>query len=124
MSRYAAQYLWISQETFINVPVLSERFSMASSMQYHQLLPSLKDLIAYIQEKICPTGDVDCRTEVGGILSASYVDIDFDTISHALTLSIFWESSPAGTWSETIKRRQKSDTVEIGVLNTEKAKDP
>lgn len=113
------------KDTFIGMPILSERFSMSSASQYYQLLPSLKDLVTYIQQKICATSDPSCQTQAASLLSATYVDIDFDTISHALVFNGFWDRAPdAESWTETISLRQETDHIEVGVLTSEKAIDP
>lgn len=98
---------------------------MSSASQYYQLLPSLKDLVTYIQQKICATSDPSCQTHAASLLSATYVDIDYDTISHALVLNVFWDRAPdAESWTETIALCQKADHIEVGVLTSEKAVDP
>ena len=98
---------------------------MSSASQYYQLLPSLKDLVTYIQQKICATSDPSCQTQAASLLSATYVDIDFDTISHALVFNGFWDRAPdAESWTETISLRQETDHIEVGVLTSEKAVDP
>jgi hypothetical protein len=98
---------------------------MSSAFQYYQLLPSLKDLVTYIQQKICATSDRSCQAQAASLLSATYVDIDFDTISHALVFNGFWDRAPgAESWTETIPLRQKTDHIEVGVLTSEKAVDP
>ncbi|KAH7059113.1 PIG-X [Macrophomina phaseolina] len=105
-------------DTFIGTPILAERFSMSASSQYHNLLPSLQDLVTYISEKFCSTGD--CREKASSLLSASYVDFDYDSISHALIINAFWAQGPTegGLWNEEVSRG-KADTMEVGILNNE-----
>lgn len=105
-------------DTFIGTPILAERFSMSASSQYHDLLPSLQNLVTYVSEKVCSTDD--CRDKTSSLLSASYVDFDYDSISHALIINVFWAEGPAngGLWNEEVSRGE-ADTMEVGVLNNE-----
>ncbi len=109
------------KSTFIIPPVLSGRFASASSLQYHQLLPSLAHAVAYIQEKICPSGDSSCHQYASSLLSVDYLDVDYDSISHALTLNAFWSRTPGSAgWTERISKGQAgSDSVEVGLLTQE-----
>lgn len=111
---------YLFQETFISQRVLSERFSTTSASQYYQLLPSLRDLVIYIQQKVCPVSGPACQDEAASLLSASYLDIDFDAISQDLVLSVYWDRAPTGDgWTEMVQQRHDSDTVEVGVLSNE-----
>ncbi|GME29002.1 PIG-X/PBN1 domain-containing protein [Neofusicoccum parvum] len=105
-------------DTFIGTPILAERFSMSASSQYHNLLPSLHNLVTYVSEKFCSTDA--CRDKASTLLFADYVDFDFDTISHALIINAFWAEGPTegGIWNEEVSRG-KADTMEVGVLNNE-----
>jgi hypothetical protein len=62
------------------------------------------------------------------LLTADSVDIDYDSISHALTISAFWSQPPRrqNRWTEEITRHKnaKSERVEVGVLANERATDP
>jgi hypothetical protein len=55
------------------------------------------------------------------------VDIDYDSISHALTISTFW-SHPRehNGWVEGIRRHKgaQSERIEVGLLANERAVDP
>ncbi|KAK0662223.1 Protein pbn1 [Lasiodiplodia hormozganensis] len=110
-------------DTFISTPVISERFATSSFAQYHSLLPSLQHLVTYISDKFC-TSD-DCRAKASSLLSASYIDFDFDAISNALVINAFWAEGPAegGLWNEEVSRGQ-ADTMEVGVLNNEVPLEP
>lgn len=106
------------------MPILSERFSMSSSSQYYQLLPSLSGFVTYIKQTLCTSSDSVCQEHAASLFSATYIDIDFDTISHALILNAFWARKPSvDGWSETISLRQKDETIEVGILTNEKAVD-
>lgn len=52
--------------------------------------------------------------------------MDYDSISHALTVSGYWSEAPgAQGWSETIGAREAgTDQVEVGLLGAEQANDP
>ncbi|PGH13953.1 hypothetical protein AJ79_03368 [Helicocarpus griseus UAMH5409] len=118
----------VPETSFISPPILSTRFASTSSLQFHQLLPSLAELVTYIQQKICPLlGDADtdkaCIAHATSILTADSVDIDYDSISHALTVSGYWSQHPQDRWSETIRKREENaGKVEVGVLAMERAR--
>ena len=61
----------------------------------------------------------------GSLGSANYVDIDFDTISQVLRISIFRHKPPdqAG-WTEQFDNVSGAVKVEVGVLASEKPTEP
>lgn len=98
---------------------------MSSSSQYYSHVPILSNLVSYIQDNICPSSSKACKGAATSLLSASYLDIDYDTISHAVILNAFWEKSPDSlSWDETISLPGNEETIEIGVLNHEPNPDP
>ncbi|KAL4890085.1 PIG-X [Aspergillus ambiguus] len=110
---------------FVAPPVLSTRFASTAALQFHSVLPSLQNLVAYLQNTVCPAADDECRRRATSLLSADSVDINYDTISHALTLSGYWSRTPPDGWTEEIHARQTGkDQVEVGLLGTEKAIEP
>ncbi|KAF2257787.1 hypothetical protein CC78DRAFT_572948, partial [Lojkania enalia] len=114
-----------AKESFIKLPVLSERFSMSASSEYYAYVPALSNLVSYIQENLSPTGSTSGKVAAESLLSASYLDIDYDTISHAIIVNAFFsEPKTASTWTETISLASKEETIEIGVLNHEPNPDP
>lgn len=121
----ADMMLWI-KKSFITPPVLSTRFASTTTYQFHELLPSLENLVTYIQQKFCSTGDKECYHRAELILAADSVDMNYDSISHALTVSGYWSQAPgAQGWTETIgKREAGTDQVEVGLLGAEQANDP
>ncbi|KAF2199276.1 PIG-X-domain-containing protein [Delitschia confertaspora ATCC 74209] len=126
------------EHDFTVMPVLSERFSMSSSLQFYSLLPDLKHFVQYLHYRvICPPLDglheysSECMipnaasSPLSPLLSASYLDMDYDAISHALTISAFWAREPMdGSWTETITLNSKGGSIEIGVLSNENNPDP
>jgi len=57
-------------------------------------------------------------------LFADYVDIDYDTISGAVSITTEWSrASGKSGWSETITPVDGSDQVEVGVLHSQKAEE-
>jgi hypothetical protein len=59
-----------------------------------------------------------------GLSTATYIDIDYDTIQRALVINAGWPSAPGEKgWTETISKTS-SATVEVGVLNHEPNPDP
>ncbi|KAF2474115.1 PIG-X-domain-containing protein [Lindgomyces ingoldianus] len=114
------------KETFIKLPILSERFSMSSSTQFYTRIPDLASLVSYFQSKICPLSPNSCKISASTLLSASYVDIDYDAISHTLIINAFWARAPneENHWTETISLPGSQETIEIGILNNEPNPDP
>lgn len=71
---------------------------------------------------MCPSDNQHCKGAAESLASASYVDIDYDTISGMVTSSIFWPHAPGGgPWNEIIKQSNPSDRVEVGLLSNRKA---
>jgi len=58
---------------------------------------------------------------VSSFLEASTVDFDFDTISHALTITAFWAPR---VQSVDIEGMSAKDRVEVGILSVESPKEP
>ena len=116
--------------------VLSERFASSSALQYYSSLPSLKPFVAYLQRNFCPRSDVRCIHSVSLLNVANYLDIDYDSISHALTLSAFWSRPPSvffdptdettvyDRWKIDARRTSQNDRVEVGILSSTQASDP
>lgn len=116
---------FLQQESFSSSPILSERFSMSAAFQYHQPLSSLAELVHYIQQSVCSPSNKVCRDQISALEHASTVDFDFDAISHALKVTAVWANAPGGgLWSETIRLHSSSDSIEVGILNAEKATEP
>ncbi|KAK5090007.1 protease B nonderepressible form [Lithohypha guttulata] len=113
--------------SFSRPDILSERFASAAALQYYSLLPSLEKLVTWIQEHVCPPSGVGCRHNAALLNSASYVDIDYDSISHALTFAAFWSEPPTTTmgmvegwqtynnWNILVDP-SPSDRNEVGIL--------
>ncbi|KAH7087545.1 PIG-X [Paraphoma chrysanthemicola] len=115
-----------SNETSIKMPILSERFSMSASSQYYSFLTSIDSMFGHLRDLVCSPADEKCENSLLGMKSATYLDVDYDTITRALVANFGWPSAPGGkkSWSEDIRRLEKSGTVEIGVLNHEPNPDP
>ena len=72
-----------------------------------------------------------CDSQIQELQQASSIDVDFDAISHALTLTAFW-SSPNTSRNEVVAQRasrgirklEADDRLEVGVLQSEKATEP
>ncbi|KEY80201.1 hypothetical protein BA78_0475 [Aspergillus fumigatus] len=113
------------RSSFIQPPILSERFAATAAFQYYSRLPSLQNLVAFIQHKFCDRSDEKCVHHAESILSADSVDVNYDSISHALTVSGYWSTSPGQGWTEQI-RKHAADThqVEVGLLGVESATEP
>ncbi|KAL4957525.1 PIG-X [Aspergillus filifer] len=127
-----------AEKSFITPPVLSTRFASTAAYQYHSLLPSLRNLATYIQQNICTgtsaTEEEECHSLANLLLSADSLDINYDSISHAVTVSAFWAEAPGVKygqgqgqgkgWTEIIrKNRGGAEQVEVGLLGAEQAND-
>ncbi|KAK6605516.1 Protein pbn1 [Botrytis cinerea] len=102
------------EESFTKLSV--ERFASNAATQYYQPLEDLKALVQYIQQNVCGKSDKECRSRAGRLDYASYVDIDFDTISHALNIVAFWEPQ---TWDLEVTNTVSNHRLEVGILSVE-----
>ncbi|EAU30482.1 conserved hypothetical protein [Aspergillus terreus NIH2624] len=111
--------------SFITPPLLSTRFASTAALQFHSILPSLQNLVTYLQHKACASADEDCLRRVAGLLVADSVDVNYDSISHALTISGYWSRTPPKGWTEEVRAREAGKgQIEVGLLGTEKAIEP
>lgn len=109
----------------IKIPTLSERFSMSASSQYYAYLDSIVESIVNSQTRFCKAKKGLCRLLGQQLSTATYVDVDYDTITRAVVLTAVWSKAqnPDG-WSEVIELPTADSTVEIGVLSHEPNSDP
>lgn len=120
--------------TFSRPLLLSTRFASTSSFQYHSILPSLSELVVYIQRKICSHSDQICIHTASLLNIADSLDIDYDSISHTLTFSAFWSKPPtflydpildstvSGVWTVKV-HATKDQKVEVGILHDSRPAD-
>lgn len=88
-------------------------------------MPTLKDLITYIQLKICPPHDEECLDKASSLSAVDYLDIDYEAISQSLVLSAFRHEPPyPGTWTAKFQKSGESAKIEVGVLASEKSAEP
>jgi hypothetical protein len=66
---------------------------------------------------MCHSSSKSCQRRVDFLREAAYIDFDFDTISHTLTISSFWVSQ---TWDLSISNDGSNDRLEVGILSNEK----
>jgi hypothetical protein len=109
------------QDSFSNLP--RSRFSHSSASQYYTPLPSLKTFQTYLQHRLCSTSSPECLSRLSTIQNAVTVNIDYDTLSHALTITTF---SPSTTQSLNLSKPPGSSRLEVGILSIEpqNAKEP
>ncbi|CAL3964667.1 unnamed protein product [Diplocarpon coronariae] len=110
------------EKSFTALP--RDRFSHSAASQYYSPLPTLLDFTSYLTHKLCPsrsaTSDFSCISRVQALLSASTLDLDFDTISHVVTLSVFF--APKTQALSLSKPSSFSPSrMEVGILSVEKA---
>ncbi|TVY39528.1 Protein pbn1 [Lachnellula subtilissima] len=109
------------EKSFTTLPI--ERFSHSSATQYYTPLPHLNTFIQYLINKLCtPNNDnLACLPRAELLQSASYLDIDFDTISHALSITAFW---PSQTWDSLSLPTTPSNRLEVGILSIQAPQAP
>lgn len=124
-----------TRSTFVSPPLISERFAQTSSLQYYSLLPSLKRFVAYLQRNTCNPSDLLCLHTASLVNIADNVDLDYDSISHALTLTVFWSKQPLvfydpigdittlDAWNLDIESKN-AEKVEVGILSAAPATEP
>jgi hypothetical protein len=98
---------------------------MSATSQYYSYLPSIRDAATVLGSRFCRSKSSGCLNVALSLSTATYLDIDYDTISRALVLNAGYPSPPSSTgWSETLIRTPASGTFEIGVLHHEPNPDP
>ena len=121
--------------SFSRPDILSERFTSSASLQYYSTLPSLQQLVAWIQRNVCDPADATCRHNAALLSIASYVDFSYDSISHALILTAYWSKAPAvlmdpiGEWTtydhwNLALDGLPNDKNEVGLLQSAPAIEP
>ena len=124
-----------AETSFSRPDILSARFASSASLQYYSLLPKLSRLVAWIQRNICSRTDATCTHNVALLNLADYVDFDYDSIAHALTLIAFWSKPPAvlmdpvGEWTtydhwNLALDALPNDRNELGILNASPGSEP
>lgn len=88
----------------------------------------MDNLIKYIQNTVCDQisrDSTECHTQADALLSVDSLDIDYDSISHALTMSGFWANPPKGGWTAQFKKPSSAaDQLEFGLLGAEPGLEP
>lgn len=128
--------------TFSRPDILSERFATSASSQYYSLLPDLKHFVTWFKHRICFPHDsahmsegnakLPCEDSANLLITASYVDFDYDSISHALSITAFWSKLPLAEptimreaqdsshadWSTWLSA-SPTDKTEVGILKAQ-----
>ncbi|KAL6243286.1 protease B nonderepressible form [Rhinocladiella similis] len=124
-----------AKETFISPPLISERFAQTASSQYYTLLPTVRHLASYLQQTICKPSDITCIHTASLLNLADAIDFDYNSISHALTLTVLWSKQPEviydpigefttfDAWNLDIQS-SLNDKVEVGILSPSPATEP
>lgn len=78
-----------------------------------------------MDEKICRRLGEECYQKSAELLTANYLDVDFDALSQSLTLRMFHDrNSSTHGWTRAISNPWKDSRVEVGVLASEKSTEP
>jgi hypothetical protein len=98
---------------------------MSASSQYYAFLPSIKDIAQDLKGVLCKGSSHACEEFLQSFADASYLDVDYDTISRALIINAGFPSAPTTSgWTERLIKREGDGTVETGMLNHEPNPDP
>jgi len=105
------------ERSFTTLP--NERFSQSASHQYYSPLASITDLAGYMANKLCIATDNNvCSNELERFIYSTQVDIDYDSISHALTITMLL---PSKFMSLDVTRPPNLQSrLEVGILSNEK----
>lgn len=111
--------------------MLSERFASSSSYQYHHHSGLRRRLGETFLAELCrlPSAALpECDALLDELTQADYVDVDFDVIGHAVTLTAYWSPSHGSAKlvsrnARPIKRTRQNDRIEVGVLHPEVSKE-
>jgi hypothetical protein len=118
--------------SFSKPPILSERFASSSTFQYYHLSGVDQYIGVHLLNRLCE-GELfrlhDCKNQIQELENASHIDVDFDAISHALIFIAFWNPNrpqimPTQRDKRQIKKLGSADSIEVGVLQSEKATEP
>ncbi|KAL1957662.1 hypothetical protein VTO42DRAFT_5639 [Malbranchea cinnamomea] len=109
----------IPDASFISSSVASTR-----SVQFYQLIPSLENLVTYIQQKICRQEDHVCYEYASTLEFADYADIDYEATSSFLSITSYWSQAPHEEgWRDNHKFRGEG-RVEVGILTMQEPTGP
>lgn len=127
------------EESFSRPNVLSERFAGMASWQYFASGSDAtgERMADSVLGKLCPARGGDavaedgCRVQFGRAQEAMYVDLDFDAIGQAVTITGAWSpfssrERPGGeveTANKVVRKARESDRVEVGALQVEESED-
>lgn len=94
------------KESFIELP---------GAYQFYHPLKSIAHFRQYLQDKVCPLKDEECRGRFTALDDADYIDMKYDIISQSFVGSAFYAESEK---SENIRltRKTADQRVEVGVL--------
>lgn len=118
--------------SFTRPSQLSETFSSSASYQYFHVLPSLSHFDKYVQANACRSdlkARIACENEAEFATYASYVDIDYDAIGHAVDFRAAWSADidalvqrpGSGITDRAVVKYREDHRFEVGVLQSEKA---
>lgn len=128
------------------MPTSSIRSGSSTATHYFEYLQDLTHFEAYVEEKICSRSDKSCQESARLLRFAQYIDIDYDTVSQSVILSIFHAEFPGSRlsptrhrvqsevdspvqrktagWNERIEDFEGSVPTEIGIFSNEKPTEP
>ncbi|CAK3831347.1 related to pbn1 [Lecanosticta acicola] len=118
-----------ASESFSKPPILSERFASSSTFQFYHGPDGMERLSRMLESAACEeTSTLQTLCNAAKESSAaSYLDFDFDVISHALTVTALRPSSngaPGRSKRGSVRKLNPDDRVEVGILQAQKAEEP
>lgn len=112
-------------DSFSSPSILSGRFSSASTYQYYSPLPKIIHFQLFLARAICKETTEQCIYEAASLLYSSYIDIDYDALSHVVTLTAFWRAGIQPGAAITASRIWKTgNSLEVGILQNEEPDEP
>ncbi|KAI4285222.1 MAG: hypothetical protein L6R38_000828 [Xanthoria sp. 2 TBL-2021] len=113
------------EDNLIEIPGNQSHHRLFSTYHYHDFSPSLRDLVTYLQKKICPEQDNECSSAAKRLEKSAYLDIDYNAGSREFILTSFHHESPdLDGWNEDVKRRWNSEKTEVGLFTYQQALEP
>lgn len=88
-------------------------------------MPTISDLIPWIEHKVCKVTDNACLSLARSLQHADYLDADYDSIAHTFKLTVYWSQARTDdeVWTDS-HESGKGQTIEVGVLMNEKPSEP
>ncbi|KAI5795199.1 PIG-X [Geopyxis carbonaria] len=98
------------EKSFVGIP---------GTHQFYHPLSHISSFRSYLEKLLCSVNTEKCKTRLGRLETADYVDLKYDAVSQTFVASAFW-SRPKEPWRGTLKSLENDPKIEVGVLGHEK----